>query len=175
MRSLGPGTCRVGLLASLLVGFLFSPFVMSQSWATGQYTAPRADFRPLARTDDKTPLVSRGSHYRSVPSLPRHQRLPDITRDRVGSRKAVPITRGQGAGVQFRPDERDPLAEPAGISQSMSLESSDAGFRPIQPRARLSYEELESQRQQTMPSAPTVYPGPAAAPWSQVPMTPWVW
>jgi hypothetical protein len=95
---------------------------------------------------------------------------------RSGSRKAVPITRGQELGQRFRPDERDPVY-PGHSGGSTGFGATpafgQAEFRPTQPRRRATYEELQAQearstRQQAFP-APLTYPSTPVLP---VPLAP---
>jgi hypothetical protein len=173
VRSLRPSIHRLVLLASMLGGILFPVIAAAQSWSTGPSAIPRSDFRPLSRSEDRSASVWRGTQQRAARSVRQSERMPDITRNRAGSRKAVPITRGQGAGVRFRPDERAPVTEPVG-SSSLPQGLNDPGFRPIAPRVRMTYEALEAQRWESA-SPPSPYPGAAATPWTRAPINPWGW
>lgn len=173
------GVCRAIARAAMLLAAVSSVTPLEAAWPNGHAMTPRADFRPLSRADDKGLVGWR----RPQPTVTgriggRHERLPDITGNRSGARKAVPVTRGQAAGLRFRPDERDPLAgQPDALPQPpLGLAPPDVDFRPIQPRARLTYEELEAQRRSVSPpsSQPGAFPSPMSPPVPPAPM-PWAW
>jgi hypothetical protein len=79
--------------------------------------------------------------------------------ERAGSRKAVPVTRGQELGLRFRPDENaSPYAQPGFAPSDTGRPGSDAlqsQFRPIPKRRKPTYEELQSEM------APPPQPGVA--------------
>jgi hypothetical protein len=80
---------------------------------------------------------------------------------RAGARKAVPITRGTELGFKFRPDEREAPYGQAGSGSGIpgALPSPDlqSQFRPIRPRRKPTYEELEA-RQRPQAEIPPVQP-----------------
>ena len=129
----------------------------------------RMDFRPLGRADELNTAPRR-----AAPSQLRSQRaaganwgarLPDITAPRTGTRKAVPVTRGQELGLRFRPDERDPLqgrvAPSAPAPGALGDPADSPAFRPLKRRARPTYEALENERRaaESMSAPPMAYPG----------------
>ena len=79
-----------------------------------------------------------------------------ISPERAGARKAVPITRGQELGLKFRPDERaDPYGQPRLSPGDSGYEAElQSQFRPVQPRRRPTYEELQAQSLPHQPGAP---------------------
>ena len=177
---------------SLLVGILrVVPVVwclaaagatFAQPTPQGSTVAPRADFRPLSRAEDKTAFQPRRplppARARTMTNA--SGRLPDITGGRVGARKALPITRGQELGLRFRPDKHEPVqgGYPEPISgQSLSNET-QTQFRPLASRRKPTYEELESQRQaigRPAPATPFAYGPlqPPPLPPFGMPLPPW--
>jgi len=143
---------RIGRIAVLAV-IAASATAGSEVLARDQLVTPRFDFRPLSRADDKAAFPVRrpqASSPRSSGRTAMQLRLPDITDGRKGSRKAMPITRGQELGLRFRPDKRDPVQGPAGALPGTGARSqvgADTAFRPVTPGVRPSYEELQAQRQ----------------------------
>ncbi len=77
-----------------------------------------------------------------------------IAAERAGSRKAVPVTRGQELGLRFRPDDNaSPYSQPGFAPTDHGQPGSDAlqsQFRPIPKRRKRTYEEMQSE----MTSAP---------------------
>jgi hypothetical protein len=143
--------------------------------------APRSEFRPLSRSDDKTAYPVRrpqAAPERASGRTSSRAWLPDITSGRKGSRKALPITRGQELGMRFRPDDRDPVqgsARGPGNAGVPAQAQPDVAFRPVPRRNRPTYEELEAERQggtppPPMPGGVPMLPGspvlpPAGLPW----------
>ena len=88
---------------------------------------------------------------------------------RAGARKAVPITRGQELGLRFRPDERASpytqpgVAAPRSTSPYGSAQSElQSQFRPLKPRRKPTYEELQAETAPARPRMPApVMPYPA--------------
>jgi hypothetical protein len=85
--------------------------------------------------------------------------------DRASARKAVPVTRGQDLGLRFRPDERaSPYSQPTGSQYGGSPGTFPADvhsqFRPMRPKRKPTYEEIEarSQAAQPAPRPPMGYP-----------------
>jgi hypothetical protein len=90
-------------------------------------------------------------------------------RARTGSRKAVPITRGQELGLRFRPDERDPYAGapafPAEPNRQPTFGADDPQFRPVQKRRKPTYEELQAEQAASQsPVQPPPQYGPGLPP-----------
>jgi hypothetical protein len=96
---------------------------------------------------------------------------------RAGWRKASPVTRGQDLGFRFRPDERagtyGEVIVPGG-GQAEPREQ--ANFRPVEPRRKPTYEELQAREQAAEPvprMPPASYPAlPPALP-PPYPVAPW--
>lgn len=90
---------------------------------------------------------------------------------RAGWRKATPVTRGQDLGFRFRPDERAPaqgeVIAPGGV-QGEPREQAD--FRPIEPRRKPTYEELQAREQVSGSVAPP--PSVPAMPYPMLPPPP---
>lgn len=162
-------TGHTGPLAAYAVGWwlLFAPVATLAAGDAG--ISSRMDFRPLGRADEMSTAPRR-----AAPSqLPSQRaagnnwgaRLPDITSARTGTRKAVPITRGQELGLRFRPDERDPLqgrVSPSAPAPGALGDPPDGpAFRPLERRARPTYEALENERRakESMQAPPLAYPG----------------
>ena len=166
----------VAILPAFLM--LYGDPVAAQ-WATTAGPSVRADFRPPARADDKGPVQSRRPGSGATPSASADRRawLPEITGGRSGARKAVPVQRGQELGLRFRPEDHDTLYgqyPPAGVGGGTTDEA-QRQFRPIAPRRKPTYEELEAQRRADAlepPPASMGYPilqppmmPPATGPW----------
>lgn len=95
-------------------------------------------------------------------------------RSRAGSRKAVPVTRGQELGLRFRPDDRDPYYASPGLTVERPGVAppgvSDHAFRPTPRKRRPTYEELQAGQQSRPPAFPaTGYPAAIPPP---LPMPP---
>jgi hypothetical protein len=142
--------------------------------------APRSEFRPLSRAEDKTayPRRPQAAAQRATGRAGSRAWLPDITSGRKGSRKALPITRGQELGMRFRPDDRDPVQGPVGgpVNAGVPAQAQpDVAFRPVPRRSRPTYEELEAERQGGARPPPvsggypmlpgSAVPPPAGLPW----------
>lgn len=152
---------------------------IAAQWTAVTEPFARSEFRPPARADHKDPSQMRRLRPavpRAANAVERRARLPDITDGRSGARKAVPVQRGQELGLRFRPDDRETLYgeyPQAGIVGG-TTEGSQQPFRPIAPRRKPTYEELEAQRQGEA-AAPPPSPGypilqppmmpPATGPW----------
>lgn len=164
----------LGALCLPLLGLLPSANVLAASaLSLTTAVAPRAEFRPTVRADDR---LSDGVSRRQRPVVPasngvRGGRLPDLTGSRTGARKAVPITRGQELGFKFRPDERE---APYGFSGGYAGDGAaaneqgqpDSPFRPIPRRHKPTYEELQAEQ-----AAPQ-YPAMPAMPYPVLPTPP---
>lgn len=153
-----PGPAKAGLLGLALA--LFSAIPLANSDAAHQ---ARADFRPLGRAEDLGSVNRRPYQpLNRTPGFDRRATLPNLTADRAGSRKAVPLTRGQELGLRFRPDDRDPLHDsrlsPSPVPGVRGEAAVTDGFRPIPRRSRPTYEAMEAQRRSAA-SADGVSPG----------------
>jgi hypothetical protein len=85
---------------------------------------------------------------------------------RAGWRKASPITRGQDLGLRFRPDERAPAyGGVIGPGGGQVEPREQANFRPVAPRKKPTYEELQAREQASVPRRPM----PSAAPYPGLP------
>jgi hypothetical protein len=96
---------------------------------------------------------------------------------RAGWRKASPITRGQDLGLRFRPDERAPAyGEVIAPGGGRGEPREQADFRPVEPRRKPTYEELQAREQATEPALrmPSV-PYPALPPPLPPPYRPAPW
>lgn len=149
-------------------------------------TMKRSQFRPLLHQAEIAAPRRSGSvsdlAWQSR-SMRTDRRDADLFGSRAGVRKAVPVTRGQELGLQFRPDERaSPYAQgvaPATQPGSGSAEEPTA-FRPLRPRRKPTYEELQRQAgpsQQTIPMTqpPLPYPALPAAPYQLPRLMPPAW
>lgn len=140
-------------------------------------------FRPVepeaaaVRRDRQFPTRSRAIRpdiYGRRSSLPRSSaqmrppRNPFVHIERSGARKAVPITRGTELGFRFRPDEREsPYGVPGtGLVAPGSPASPDlhSQFRPMKPRRKPTYEELEAEHQQFPAPVQPLMPYPPVTP-----------
>lgn len=135
--------------------------------AVGDGVPSRADFRPLGRSDGVSAVPRRAARPQSQRSAGAswRARLPDVTSARAGTRKAVPVTRGQELGLRFRPDDRDPL-QGTGVTVTPAPgaplgQDDNTAFRPMERRARPTYEALENERRaaESMAAPPMAYPG----------------
>lgn len=104
---------------------------------------PRASVPPLRAAATPASRTPSGERMR------RRQGVPLIAAERAGSRKAVPVTRGQELGLRFRPDDNaSPYAQPGFAPTDAGQPGSDAlqsQFRPIPKRRKPTYEELQSE------------------------------
>ncbi len=168
------------LLASASLGLCLSGFANADhpaGFAAAHYQyLPANSFRGAKSAPSMRWRPRAAGHSRPSPSIKRDNRQehPSAFRgsysqlpDRAGARKAVPITRGQGQGQRFRPDDRydlgeriEPRTEPGDDAAAARLQSQ---FRPPRSNDRPSYEELQrgTDRQ-----------GPYGAPLPPYPMTP---
>ncbi len=96
---------------------------------------------------------------------------------RAGWRKASPVTRGQDLGFRFRPDERAPTHGEVIVPGGGQVEPRErANFRPVEPRRKPTYEELQALERATEPTLripPAPYPAlppPLPPPY---PVAPW--
>lgn len=84
---------------------------------------------------------------------------------RAGARKATPVTRGQDLGFKFRPDERalpyGPVISPSGADPRFDEQ---ADFRPVKPRRRPTYEELQAREDAGQTMSPPALPYPMLPP-----------
>lgn len=142
-------------------------------------TQARAEFRPLARGDDRalySPRRPLAGAERRANAIDRRAWLPEITDGRSGARKAVPVQRGQELGLRFRPDDRDTLYDqypPTGVTGGPADEAQQQ-FRPIAPKRRPTYEELEAQRRADAAAPPSQMGSPLLQPPMLPPATgPW--
>jgi hypothetical protein len=162
-------TGHTGSLAAYAVGWwlLVAPVIAPAAGDVG--VSSRMDFRPLGRADEMSTAPHRAApsqlQSRRAAAANWGARLPDITSARTGTRKAVPITRGQELGLRFRPDERDPLQgrvpPSAPVPGALGAPADSPAFRPLERRARPTYEALENERRATesRPAPPLAYPG----------------
>ena len=132
----------------------------------------RAVFRPLTQTEhrdvesaqQRAPRSSSEPHRRPGVWAPssRSGGAGLIREARAGARMAVPIVRGGGHGLRFRPDERaDAHGRPASShAQNSGALDSDlhSNFRPIRPSRRPTYEELHAAPRPVQPVPVVPYP-----------------
>lgn len=145
---------------------LFRPWSYSHEQSDG--TVPRAGspgFRGAAR-------LGEAPGRRAAPGSTSRRAMDAMIFDRrarAGSRKAVPVTRGQELGLRFRPDERaSPYTQPGSAWPSSTPPSGSAQselqsqFRPTRPRRKPTYEELQAETAPARPLMPApVMPYPA--------------
>ncbi|MCB1800377.1 MAG: hypothetical protein KDI82_01690 [Gammaproteobacteria bacterium] len=157
----------------------------AQAAGAGAYVATeRSQFRPWSYQPDSATARSRTA---GSPSKPRvsatvraSSREMDLFTDRAGARKAIPVTRGKELGLQFRPDDSaGPYGQSAVPAVPPGVEQDQSQFRPLQPRRKPTYEELEMQADSQfqgpvlqpvlpyppMPTLPPRYPGMVPPPW----------
>ena len=142
---------------------LFRPW----SYSYDQFSAvPRAGERSSTGTTRLRDAASRrpnsaGTAQRSMDAM--------IFDRRAGARKAVPITRGQELGLRFRPDDRaSPYAQPGAASPQpaspygAAQQDLQSQFRPLAPRRKPTYEELQAETAPARPQMPApLMPYPA--------------
>lgn len=93
---------------------------------------------------------------------------------RAGWRKASPITRGQDLGLRFRPDERAPAyGEVIAPGGGQAEPREQANFRPLAPRRKPTYEELQAREQTPEPWRPPMPPAPYPVLPPPYPVAPW--
>lgn len=168
-----PGSAQSAVGAAPVVqpAWLFRPLQGSDEprFAERQGQVRLRAARPSLSTQrlPRRPKVSGSREYRPPLILPA---------ERAGVRKAVPITRGTELGFRFRPDERESPYGQGGVSGAVSpsatQDSLHSQFRPVQPRRKPTYEELqqaadpadpygaaERMPQPVMPYPPMIPPG----------------
>jgi len=155
----------------LLVSSLNPPADVSAASSVSPMRAgqvQRSAFRPLSGADSATrgrfksglPTSRRvpartSSGPRSTIRLQRRDGIGSQAERRSGSRKAVPVTRGQELGLRFRPDERDPsqqhlvVPDPADTGRYPS--AGQGQFRPIERQRKPTYEQLQAERDRPPP------------------------
>ena len=106
-------------------------------------------WRPRVSAPPLNGAAKRASPTPTGERLRRGRGAPMIAAERAGSRKAVPVTRGQELGLRFRPDDNaSPYSQP-GFAPTDSVQPGSAAlqsqFRPIPKRRKPTYEELQSE------------------------------
>jgi hypothetical protein len=134
--------------------------------AAGESGVQIWSFRPLDAgptfVPPQRPLQLRSRAIRPYPSMRRAEsgpsnsalrgyRAPLLQPPRAGARKAVPITRGTELGFKFRPDERDlpygqSVSPGSGLPGGAMSPEMQSQFRPIKPRRKPTYEELQAEQ-----------------------------
>jgi hypothetical protein len=164
-------TLGLSSLASIAVSPLSAAQAAYSGW-TGYVAQPkRPYFRPSTRADRRVPIgrwrpqsapIGRASGYTRQrqavgEGFRARQSQPVFTlTQRVPVRKATSTTgRAVQIGIRFRPDRRLPPVVPAGDQvESRYPAELHAQFRPMQPRRRPSYEEMQRQRYRTRYARP---------------------
>ncbi len=148
MASASLGVCLSGNAnADHPMGFAAAHYQhMSAGSYRGLKSAPSMRWRPHATERSRPAPSVKRENRQDHPSAFRgtYSQLPD----RAGARKAVPITRAQGQGQRFRPDDRydlggeriEPRSNPGDDAAAARLQSQ---FRPPRSNDRPSYEELQ--------------------------------
>jgi len=128
-------------------------------------------WRPRAVAPPLHTAATPASRTPSGERMRRRQGAPMIAAERAGSRKAVPVARGQELGLRFRPDDNaSPYSQPGFAPTDTGQPGSDAlqsQFRPIPKRRKRTYEEMQSGMTSAPPQglAPIMpYPMPGAPP-----------
>jgi len=142
----------------------------------------RHQFRPLANAADQPGTLSQPA---SIGASDRSGRVTGTRRPlfsgaqrraqeamifdrRAGARKAVPVTRGQELGLRFRPDENaSPYTQqaPTALQRGTLQPEMQSQFRPLAPKRKPTYEELQAESDpQALPAMPAMpyppMPGP---------------
>lgn len=159
------------LSLGILLGLLSLAVLVLSPWPGPQ--AAQAGTPGLFAQVDRAPrpAASHGGLRRSSPPSwrPRTSASPLHGAERAGSRKAVPVTRGQELGLRFRPDDNaSPYAQPGFAPTDPArpgLDALQSQFRPIPKRRKPTYEELQSEMAPApQPGVAPMMPYPLGAP-----------
>lgn len=157
----------------------------AQAAGAGAYVASeRSQFRPWTYQSDAPAARGRAAGLAGKPrasaTVRAGVREMDLFADRAGARKAVPVTRGKELGLQFRPDDSaGPYGQSAMPAAPPGAEQDHSQFRPLQPRRKPTYEELEMKADSQfqgpvlqpvlpyppLPALPPRFPGMVPPPW----------
>jgi hypothetical protein len=134
--------------SGILLGLSCLAALALSPWSGAQGAqAPSSGLFVQVERAPRRPVLSSGFDRSSRP-IWRRQGAPMIAAERAGSRKAVPVTRGQELGLRFRPDDNaSPYSQPGFAPTDTGQPGSDAlqsQFRPIPKRRKPTYEELQS-------------------------------
>lgn len=156
-------TAFIALLASLV-----APAIVVAATFPGPAEGHR---QPQWRSDVRGSSGGLSSLSHAAARMPTVRRGSLLSGDaRVGARKAEPVTRGQELGLRFRPDDRDStqgqLVLPStGLAPGGGMGSQDqTPFRPVQPRRKPTYEELQADTGTALPPQPMMAYPPLSAP-----------
>lgn len=136
-----------------------------------------AIFKPLhapARAQPRSDGAARSLLAGQTSSFRSASRAP-VQAPRASARKAVPVTRGQDLGLRFRPDENDsPYGQvivPDAAGGGFTQPDGQSAFRPIAPKRKPTYEELQEAERASVPM-PGPFGVPPATPFPVLPMPP---